>query len=235
MQAVAWIASQDRQENFSRTCWITNQLAGMRSSDLRDVFSELVQAPGATRACRQARVDLSDDAAGAQAAGVVPAYGGVKASTVVAGAAHLIVSPHRGERHLDVFESQLELADPGARLRGLARTPRAAPSPAEKRSQLQLEVEHDAVRVSLGDSGLGGKALLCVQRPWRRAQARIIAWAAARSFGKRLSGVSPARESRMAFGLGAAAGAVQQLVLCYPAARGRHVFCGARQSMPSSR
>ena len=79
-----------------------------------------------------------------------------KASTGVAGATISSGRPHRGDGLLDILEGELELADLGPGLGGLPE--RLAPRLRQLETQsLQLEVEHDAVRVCLGDGGLGGK------------------------------------------------------------------------------
>ena len=51
------IASHVRQENFSRTCWITFSLPWDQLQRLGDVLAELVQNPAAARAGRCRWID----------------------------------------------------------------------------------------------------------------------------------------------------------------------------------
>ncbi len=130
---------------------------------LGDVLAELVQAAGAARACRRAGIDVANtrQMLWQRAARRFAAAEGRDRGVVLGS---LFDDADRGERLLDVFECEFELANPGARLGRLAES--LAPRLGQLETEpFEFEGKHDVVRVCLGDRKLRGQSGLAFDVP----------------------------------------------------------------------
>ncbi len=219
------MASQDRQENFSRTCWRTNQLAGTRSSD------SVMSSPSLCR--RPAQHGHAEQLGRCAGSGRRAGLRRVKASTGVAGAA--ISSAARIAAMVSSMSSSASsnwpiLAPasedcPNASRRAFAswKRNRSSSRASTMRSNRALATAASAVSLAVRSTSLAARS------------ARIIACAAARSLGSDSVGVLTQRENHGSDALGSDQRRCTQLVRRYPAACGRQVCRGERQSIPSSR